>query len=83
MVIWKIPGTRQPNNVFLAGYGIKCHGAGHPSPSPEYPLGVTGNSVPIPALGGTTELEAGGVKLEGAKRKQSMEGCFYALLNSF
>ena len=84
VVIWKIPSTREPNEVSPASYGIKCHWAGHPSLIPECPSGLAVNSVLIPALGSTTELEAGRVIVEVAKKGQSlyMWYYFYVLLNS-
>lgn len=84
VVIWKIPGSSEPSNISPAGYGMKCHHIGHPSPTPECPLGVVVNSVPIPALGGTPELEAGGVVVQVAKKRQSIsaQGYFYALNSS-
>lgn len=77
-VIWKIPGTREPSNASPAHYGMKRHWTGHLSPTPECALGLTVNSVPIPALGGTTELGAGGVIVEVAQKRQviSAQGYF-------
>lgn len=69
VVIWKIPGTREPSNVSPAGYGMKCHWTSHLSPIPECPLGVIVNSVLISALGGATELEAGGVVVQVTKKR--------------
>lgn len=81
VVIWKIPSTREPNNVSPAGYGIKCPWGDHPSLIPACPLGVTENSVLIPVWGNTAELEAGGVMVEVAKKGQSLSmwGYFYVL----
>lgn len=51
---------------------MRYHWVGHSNPTPEGPLGVIVNSVPIPALGGTSELEAVGVIAEVIKKGQSL-----------